>query len=500
MKILILSQPKCGSTAVYYKIKNAMPLDTNCLFEPLDLKQAALEVKGKKHSLVKYLVKPWDKQSDLSYYDVNDVFDRIILLHRDPRDFMISAFLYSYYEAFTGRDIFAMSQTLYLLQEKERIPGELSFLKMAMVKNCLERGDVIASDFENVRVLTDKFGNELDLRLNPLQAAEKNESNQIDKLLSVDFAVSGFLHYVKNSCRALVEISRYFEENCVDVFRLPYLDLVNDRFESVQSFLRLKVESKTDIDEQHKRVVRTKGSGDWRNWVTPSDIEYLRTMFLGYMNTFFYPDEWELASDPVVRPEHCSDYVYRLFEERYETRRELNIRFSRDTLTQLSKIQILGEFEHPHLIPDIRPRNTESIGNGKAVLQNVQIRDKSGNRVNVLVPGEHYFYCYDVTFNEAVNGVSFWMMFTNQNGMPVANGTSFDGDASHQVCGEGETYSVKFPFTCDLRRGLYFCNAGITHCNNETEHRIYRRLVMAHCFLVAKPIPKKWISPSVSLC
>jgi hypothetical protein len=499
MKILILSQPKCGSTAIYYKVKKAMPEGAKGMFEPLDLRQAALEMANEKNGLVKYLIKPWNEELDLKYYDVADVFDKIIILHRDPRDFMISAFLYSYYEAFTGRDIFAMSQTLFLLKAKEENPKKFSFLKMAMVKNCLERGDVISSDFENIRVLTDKFGNELDLRLHPLAAAT-NDADQINRLLSVDFSVSGFLNYVKNSCRALVEISRHFMASDSKVHWLSYADLVNDEFDLVDSYLGLKLATKTNIDEQHKRVIRTKGTGDWRNWITQSDIDYLRDMFRDYMETFSYPDEWEVATDPVIRPEHCSEYVYRLFEERYETRPEVNVCFSRETLNQLGKRQMLDEYDFPHLIPDFEPRNTEVIGSKKANIRDIQIRTDDGEVVNLLVPGKEYFYHYEVEFHEQVEGVSFWMMFTNQNGMPVMNGTSFDGNASHDVCFKGQTYSVIFPFNCDLRRGLYFCNAGITSCSGGINHDVYHRRVMTHCFLVTKPIPKKWISPSVSLC
>jgi len=70
------------------------------------------------------------------------------------------------------------------------------------------------------------------------------------------------------------------------------------------------------VDKAHNRVVRTKGSGDWKNWFLKEDIDFFKTIFSGYMATYGYADDWETRPNPIIRPENCSGYVRRIVSEK----------------------------------------------------------------------------------------------------------------------------------------------------------------------------------------
>jgi hypothetical protein len=71
-----------------------------------------------------------------------------------------------------------------------------------------------------------------------------------------------------------------------------------------------------DIPE--KRVIRSKSYGNWKDWFTPSDVDFFRPLVIEYMQMFGYHDTWELNSNPYIDPSINSQYVMKLIEEANE--------------------------------------------------------------------------------------------------------------------------------------------------------------------------------------
>ena len=91
-----------------------------------------------------------------------------------------------------------------------------------------------------------------------------------------------------------------------------YEDLVAGRYAPVEQLLGLALPPGEAVPApQYEHVARTKGSGDWRNWFAAEDVAYFRPFMLPYLSRYAYPDDWSLASEPSIRPEHASEYVLR---------------------------------------------------------------------------------------------------------------------------------------------------------------------------------------------
>ncbi len=99
-------------------------------------------------------------------------------------------------------------------------------------------------------------------------------------------------------------------------FRLRYEDLVTNRTNPLETYLGLELQADVPVEASLRRVVRTRTAGLWRNWLTSADVSRLRPLMRRYMVVFRYPDDWELAREAVIPPEHCSVYFERVLAER----------------------------------------------------------------------------------------------------------------------------------------------------------------------------------------
>ena len=52
------------------------------------------------------------------------------------------------------------------------------------------------------------------------------------------------------------------------------------------------------------------------NWLTPADVDFFRPWFAPYLAHNAYPGDWTLPACPRIPPEHGSEYVRRLVNER----------------------------------------------------------------------------------------------------------------------------------------------------------------------------------------
>ncbi len=120
--ILVTGSPKTGTTALYHSIKNALPQDSICQFEP-ENRNLPVPERNDRPVLVK---------SFIPACEAYDFFEKKILITRDPRDHLISNMLYRPYNIFnrhdrsdTGREQFK-EDMLSLLKKKEASPLSVS--------------------------------------------------------------------------------------------------------------------------------------------------------------------------------------------------------------------------------------------------------------------------------------------------------------------------------------------------------------------------------------
>ena len=274
MKIVIYGLAKTGTSALFYKLKNSLPPNTICLFEPQSWGRVSrlrtrlkmtLTGRGQRHVLAKVL--PFWRGKPVQLEDFA-TFDKQILIVRDPRDRLISGLLYQVYNLdFFGRDD-AVARFVGLLRQKEADPGSVSVLTLL---------DTIAS-----------------LAGEPFSTAMWADD------------------YGDRAIRKPLEFHR--QRSHVHVFR--YEDMVDGDFAALEKYLGMTLTGKAEVGPEVQRVVRRKTYGDWRNWFTEGDVEIIRPVLKPYLDRYYPGAEWHLNEAPRVSPEHASRYVERIVNER----------------------------------------------------------------------------------------------------------------------------------------------------------------------------------------
>ncbi len=261
-RILVLGQAKTGTTGLFYAIKRALPSDAAGYFETpadkLDLSPP--------HLVAKLLCGPGANPP----LDLIRRFDKAVALTRDPRDRLISLFLFRSTRLDHLRTRADREAFVALLREKEADPAALGFAEMLRRARTLGCPDYLV----------------------------------VMRQHASDYAA--FLASLGGSA-----------------YRQTYESMVRGDIAGLSAWLGLPLEPLGDPDQQFRHVARTRGSGGWRRWFTPADVEELASGMTPCLADLGYPaDDWALDPGPLPASTG-SDYVRRLFavrdgEDRFE--------------------------------------------------------------------------------------------------------------------------------------------------------------------------------------
>lgn len=274
MRIAIYGLAKTGTTALYYKIKSAMPRNTACYFEPGLHRQprirrqellARIGIGRSRPLLVKFL--PF-RPGAAAMLDRFGAFDRSILITRDPRDRLISVLLYRPYESQIARRPAAVREWVALLQAKEGDPRSVSLMRL-LCSFCELQGE----RFDQKEWVADYAGKAI---AEPLQFAAEHP----------------------------------------ELFQFRYEDLVDRNFAGLGDYLGLPLEGEAVVADVVRRVVRTRAYGGWRDWFSPDDVIALRPVLQPYLDRYYPTADWSLEPTPSIDPAHGSRYVMRIVDER----------------------------------------------------------------------------------------------------------------------------------------------------------------------------------------
>lgn len=122
-----------------------------------------------------------------------------------------------------------------------------------------------------------------------------------------------------------------------------------------------------------------------------------------------------------------------------------------------------------------------------AVIRDVRIMTADDRRVNVLITGEEYSYCYDVDFHTSASSIAFAMYVKLPNGLGVGGASSNISPTTRlPEVREGDRYSVRIKFVCNFARGTYFANAGVFGVKDGESYFLHR-IMDAIAFRVDAP-------------
>jgi len=257
INILIAGKSKTGTTALFYKIKNSLPHYTRSWFEPL------CYVPSHTDSYVPLLSKILIQGNLKVDHGSFDIFDKRILIVRDPRDRLISAILYHSAINFFQTNRQQCAVFIQLLKKKESCPNAISVLDLH------------------------EFG-------------EKHLGLEIYNRI--------------HSLELFMEHHRKYP----DSFVFKYEDLIDGNLEGLEQYLGFKLADGFVNGVELAKVARTKSYGDWRNWFLREDVKYFRPLMTEYMKFYGYADDWNVNPQPGISPRHCTEFVEKLIrnEER----------------------------------------------------------------------------------------------------------------------------------------------------------------------------------------
>lgn len=266
MKFLIAGLARTGTTGLLYLVASSIGNEAKLLMEPNEC-PADLE-SADSHVVAKILIKPETNAASFSH------FDRKITLVRDPRDRIVSALLYSQYHAAYLFDDDRVRLVRDILERKESKPSSVSISEILGVMWAAASGSkkTVTIDRERTRRSLSWLG--------------------------------WFDDYVRTIPDGLL---------------YKYEDFVSEKFQSLEEHLGTPVRGVATVPRTVERVARTKSFGGWRHWFTEEDVGDHKPILAPWLEKYGYDaEDWALAADPFIPPEHCSAYFMRLVEEQRE--------------------------------------------------------------------------------------------------------------------------------------------------------------------------------------
>lgn len=252
--IIIVGHGKAGTSALYRAIEQVMPEQAICQFEPL------WYVENEEHKDKDLLIKI-TLSTHLIPYRIKDFqnFTHKLYIFRDYRDLIVSSTLYSIFVHATIRPLTPrhLNPVVNLLTKKEAAPLEVNF------------SDV-------VDLMTD--------------VTERDLWEVFD--------------YGPKRMRA------YPEEN-PDCLKIKYEDYVAGNTDPIMKYLGFEkqISGTPQLEGVFKRLGRTKGSGDWKNWFTSADVERFKPICNPINEYNGYSLDWTLPEKPMPNPKYGSRYV-----------------------------------------------------------------------------------------------------------------------------------------------------------------------------------------------
>jgi hypothetical protein len=80
--------------------------------------------------------------------------------------------------------------------------------------------------------------------------------------------------------------------------------------------LGITISGNAKVPKQFQRVIRSKTHSFWNHWFTQKDVDNYMGLFQPFLEQYSYKNDWVLAEEKKIDPEHCSCYVRKIINER----------------------------------------------------------------------------------------------------------------------------------------------------------------------------------------
>lgn len=252
-RVLIIGLPKSGTTILTYRISAALD-NAHIYFEPGKAESLSNETIHKdifesrhKSCICKSLFVPI---AGHNIEAIEKFYNRKIWIYRDPRDWMISKFMYRW-KNLGDTDI---KNHIAKLQSKEQNPSELAFFKIPNKK---------------------------------------------------------FVDRIVYNYEALIDAMNALSD---DWLILKYEDFVDNQLSELNAYLGVDIDPSVEVDKKHSRVIRSKTYGNWKLWFNEEDVVYFQERLNPILEKLNYtPLDWEIENPEQINPELGSEYIRKLY-------------------------------------------------------------------------------------------------------------------------------------------------------------------------------------------
>lgn len=151
--------------------------------------------------------------------------------------------------------------------------------------------------------------------------------------------------------------------------------------------------------------------------------------------------------------------------------------------------------------PNLIPSSTVEYESHGPLIDVPYILSQDGRKVNGLIRGRKYRYCYRVKFERTAACVRFGMSIKSTTGFSLAGAISaHDLKSAMSTVANGDVVDIEFSFDCNLNPGVYFMNAGVFGLINGSEVVLHRRaeIIAFRVLPVDKNIETELVSLSFS--
>jgi hypothetical protein len=434
--VLILALPKSGTTILYQIIKDSMPPETIGLFEPETCRPDRKVREAGSGVCAKVLL---TQARGLEHYAPAqcEYYNKRIMIVRDPRDVIVSLFLYLLFHSVVLADLEKYVRLVGAIMAKERYPDRISFLDLVRLRDHLE-------------------------------------SNVFPRPLLYTLNEMNFMRLVSRSHGA-------------GLFQVNYRDIIDRRLGALETYLGFPLSETREVDEKFKRVERTMGYGDWKNWFLAEDVDFFRPRLRKYMDELGLPDDWDVPQRPVLRRENGSEYVMKLARQAGIMD---SIRLGEDAFEPALELSLGGDPKQSmEAIPGLRPAGRTEGPVPDAVLGEPRLVAPGGETVNLLRRGGRYDCVFSVKAPASAGPMYFRVSFRRREvrlGMTLETPPVewADGPA-----GTGGSQDISLAFICALSPGVYLVDIMAVE-NTESGLKVWEHLERGAAFVVIHDIPE----------
>ncbi len=264
LRILIVGIPKSGTSILTYRIADSMN-KPNIYFEPKQrkgLNDVKFHQKVCNENKMPVITKNlYFHGQPKQVKEIVNLYDKIIWIIRDPRDVLISSFLYRWYHGHKpDKEIF--NKVINMVRKKEKDPGSVNFFQ-----------------------IINQYSNPVRFIINQMEI----QSDYIANLNEV--------------------------QDKVYIFK--YEDLIDGNLKDLENYIQLSMDKDAELPEKLNRVARSKAYGDWRNWFTANDCSFFRAVFYEFLGKLNYDaEDWTINDPQKINPSEASEYMQGIFNDK----------------------------------------------------------------------------------------------------------------------------------------------------------------------------------------